>query len=204
MQKFMTVSNDNICIINGYVHGIGSETRNSLFHLHNGRDIILVTTCRHGKSWRELQDARCDEDNREYDRYDYETLLLNSTFCLVPRGRRLGSFRFLEAIQAGCIPVLLSNDWVLPFESKIDWKQAAVWADERLLLQVPEVVRSISDERIFALRQQTQVLWERYFGSIEKIVFTTFENVATAHNSTRAKHLMCNVNGNFAEWLWLN
>ncbi|EDW32054.1 GL11446 [Drosophila persimilis] len=158
-----------------YVHGIGSETRNSLFHLHNGRDMVLVTTCRHGKSWRELQDNRCDEDNREYDRYDYETLLQNSTFCLVPRGRRLGSFRFLEALQAGCIPVLLSNAWVLPFESKIDWKQAAIWADERLLLQVPDIVRSISAERIFALRQQTQVLWERYFGSIEKIVFTTFE-----------------------------
>ncbi|KAH8394774.1 hypothetical protein KR222_005199 [Zaprionus bogoriensis] len=158
-----------------YVHGIGSETRNSLFHLHNGRDMVMVTTCRHGKSWRELQDNRCDEDNREYDRYDYETLLQNSTFCLVPRGRRLGSFRFLEALQAGCIPVLLSNAWVLPFESKIDWKQAAIWADERLLLQVPDIVRSISAERIFALRQQTQVLWERYFGSIEKIVFTTFE-----------------------------
>lgn len=51
-----------------YVHGIGSETRNSLFHLHNARDLVLVTTCRHGKSWRDLQDARCDEDNREYDR----------------------------------------------------------------------------------------------------------------------------------------
>lgn len=51
-----------------YVHGIGSETRNSLFHLHNGRDMVMVTTCRHGKSWRELQDNRCDEDNREYDR----------------------------------------------------------------------------------------------------------------------------------------
>lgn len=44
-----------------------------------------------------------------------------------------------------------------------------------LPLQVPDIVRSISAERIFALRQQTQVLWERYFGSIEKIVFTTFE-----------------------------
>jgi glucuronyl/N-acetylglucosaminyl transferase EXT1 len=158
-----------------YVHGIGSETRNSLFHLHNGKDIVMVTTCRHGKSWRELQDGRCDEDNREYDRYDYETLLQNSTFCLVPRGRRLGSFRFLEALQAGCIPVLLSNSWVLPFHPQIDWKQAAIWGDERLLLQVVDIVRSISPSRIMAMRQQTQILWERYFSSIEKIVFTTFE-----------------------------
>lgn len=51
-----------------YVHGIGSETRNALFHLHNERDLVMVTTCRHGKSWKEMKDERCDEDNLEYDR----------------------------------------------------------------------------------------------------------------------------------------
>lgn len=51
-----------------YVHGIGSETRNSLYHLHNEQDVVLVTTCRHGKSWKELKDERCDEDNAEFDR----------------------------------------------------------------------------------------------------------------------------------------
>lgn len=158
-----------------YVHGIGSETRNSLYHLHNARDIVMLTTCKHGKGWEKLQDGRCDEDNREYDRYDYETLLLNSTFCLVPRGRRLGSFRFLEALQAGCIPVLLSNTWVLPFHPHIDWRRAAVWGDERLLLQIVDTIRSISPARIMEMRQQTQMIWERYFSSIEKIVFTTFE-----------------------------
>ncbi|XP_022821754.1 exostosin-1 [Spodoptera litura] len=158
-----------------YVHGIGSETRNSLWHLHDGSHLILVTTCRHGKSWKDLRDERCDEDNREYDKFDYEQLLANSTFCLVARGRRLGSYRFLEALAAGCIPVLLSNGWRLPFDERIDWRRAVIWADERLLLQVPELVRSVPPERILALRQQTQFLWEQYFSSIEKIVFTTIE-----------------------------
>ncbi|XP_018330965.1 exostosin-1 isoform X2 [Agrilus planipennis] len=108
-------------------------------------------------------------------RYDYEVLLQNSTFCLVPRGRRLGSYRFLEALQAGCIPVLLSNGWELPFSEVIDWNKAVLWADERLLLQVPNMVRSIPPTKILELRQQTQSLWDRYFSSIEKIVFTTLE-----------------------------
>lgn len=51
-----------------YVHGIGSETRNSLYHLHNTKDVVMVTTCRHGKSWKDMKDERCDEDNKEYDR----------------------------------------------------------------------------------------------------------------------------------------
>ena len=51
-----------------YLHGIGSETRNSVYHLHNGQDMVLVTTCKHGKDWEKFKDARCDEDNMEYDR----------------------------------------------------------------------------------------------------------------------------------------
>nr|XP_054773068.1 exostosin-1b-like [Lytechinus pictus] len=110
-----------------------------------------------------------------HSRYDYQVLLHNSTFCLVPRGRRLGSFRFLESLQAACVPMLLSNGWELPFSEVIDWSKAVVFGDERLLLQVPSIVRSITAEQILLLRQQTQFLWTRYFSSTEKIVHTTLE-----------------------------
>ncbi|XP_062320692.1 exostosin-1a-like [Osmerus eperlanus] len=158
-----------------YLTGIGSDTRNALYHVHNSEDVVLLTTCKHGKDWQKHKDARCDRDNSEYDRYDYREMLHNSTFCLVPRGRRLGSFRFLEALQAACVPVMLSNGWELPFSEIIDWNTAAVIGDERLLLQIPSTVHSIHQDRILSLRQQTQFLWEAYFSSVERIVLTTLE-----------------------------
>uniref|UniRef100_A0A9J7YU14 Exostosin glycosyltransferase 1b n=2 Tax=Cyprinus carpio TaxID=7962 RepID=A0A9J7YU14_CYPCA len=158
-----------------YLTGIGSDTRNALYHVHNAEDVVLLTTCKHGKDWQKHKDARCDKDNAEYEKYDYREMLHNSTFCLVPRGRRLGSFRFLEALQAACVPVMLSNGWELPFSEVIDWNTAAVIGDERLLLQIPSTVRSIHQDKILALRQQTQFLWEAYFSSVEKIVLTTLE-----------------------------
>ena len=48
------------------------------------------------------------------------------------------------------------------------------------MFQIPSTIRSIHQDKILALRQQTQFLWEAYFSSVEKIVLTTLEVSATA------------------------
>ena len=70
---------------------------------------------------------------------------------------------------------MLANDWKLPFSELIDWSEAAVVSDERLLLQLPEILKSINPMRTFFMRQKTQDLWERYFRSVEVIINTTLQ-----------------------------
>ena len=41
----------------------------------------------------------------------------NARFCLAPRGRAAWSVRFFEALWAGCVPVLLSDYYEVPFEA---------------------------------------------------------------------------------------
>uniref|UniRef100_A0A915N9M8 Exostosin GT47 domain-containing protein n=1 Tax=Meloidogyne javanica TaxID=6303 RepID=A0A915N9M8_MELJA len=136
-----------------YVYGIGSETRDILHYLHNNNSVIIASTCRHNSDWKKYEDERCEEDNAQYDRWDYNQLMENSTFCLIPRGRRLGSFRFLESLKHSCIPVIFSDDWIYDYLS------------------------NIPKERILKMRHSTQLIYRKYFASVEKIVLTSIKQV---------------------------
>ena len=52
----------------------------------------------------------------------YEEALLSSIFCLVDQSQAPNTLLY-ESMQAGCIPILLENDIVLPFAEKLDWKR---------------------------------------------------------------------------------
>lgn len=180
LQSIMNQKKQSLLVFKGkrYIYGIGSDTRNSLHHLHNDRDVLMYTTCKHGKKWKQMRDERCEKDNLVYESVDYQSLMENSTFCLIPRGRRLGSFRFLESLSLGCIPVILSNDWVLPFDEVIDWSGVVVSGDERALFQLPELLRTLEDWQINAMRVKCLAIYDTYFSSVEKIVLTTLKIVS--------------------------
>ena len=46
-----------------------------------------------------------------------------STFCLVIRGTRLGQLVLSDALMSGCIPVVVADMYIMPFEEVIDWSR---------------------------------------------------------------------------------
>ncbi|XP_027720614.1 exostosin-like 1 isoform X3 [Vombatus ursinus] len=145
---------------------------------YNQRDqnAILIPSDRHGETSKGHRDGPCKQDQTTEQSEDQKRLY-NSTFCFIPPNCRLGSFHLLQALKAGCIPVVLSRGWELPFSEVIDWGTAAIIIDERHLYQIKSVLQGLPPARVLALRQQTQFLWDAYFSSVEKIVYTTLEIV---------------------------
>lgn len=74
-----------------------------------------------------------------------------------------------------CFTSVLFSSWFLCRVLIHNLSSSRVPILSLVCVQIPSTVRSIHQDKILALRQQTQFLWEAYFSSVEKIVLTTLE-----------------------------
>ncbi|XP_049285330.1 exostosin-2 [Anopheles funestus] len=122
-----------------------------------------------------MQDIRCNFPHG--NEHDYPAVLATGTFCLVARGVRLGQPILLEAMAAGCIPVVMADNYVLPFADLLDWELLAVRLHETNLHTIVPVLRAISAERIAEMQSQIRAVYQRYFATLDRIVLTVLEQL---------------------------
>lgn len=107
----------------------------------------------------------------------YTELLAASTFAFVPRGDAMFSYRLLEAMSFGCIPVILSDNWVLPFDRTINWSLIGLHLSEKDAASLPALLRSFSTERISFIQQNVMRIYRRHFINLDAIVETLFGEI---------------------------
>jgi|SRR5579862_7133785 len=107
----------------------------------------------------------------------YAELMAASIFAFVPRGDALFSYRLLKAMSFGCIPVVLSDNWVLPFDRTIVWSEIAMHFAEKDISALPGILRAFSPERIAAIQRRIGTVYDRYFSSLDAIVETLFREI---------------------------
>ena len=85
-----------------------------------------------------------------------------SKFVIAPRGHSVHSSRLLEAIAAGAVPVVVSDDWVLPFEHDLlDWTTMAIRIPEAHVGNITEILRAVDAQRWYAMVEAGKRAWTK-------------------------------------------
>lgn len=83
---------------------------------------------------------------------EFFKILYRSKFCLILRGDTTSSSRFFLSINAGCIPIIVSDWIILPYEKIIDYSKFTIQVEESFLLNEPllfmDLLQSISNKTI--------------------------------------------------------
>uniref|UniRef100_UPI00358EA983 exostosin-2 isoform X2 n=1 Tax=Myxine glutinosa TaxID=7769 RepID=UPI00358EA983 len=132
-------------------------------------EVLLLEGCVGLPPGRDSSRTRCHGDHI----YSYPEILQESSFCVVLRCARLGQPALSDALQAGCIPVILADSYILPFSEVLDWKRAAVVLAEDKLPEIYNILKVISQRQIEDMQRQALFFWERYFSSMKVIALTT-------------------------------
>ncbi|KAJ4835124.1 hypothetical protein Tsubulata_046698, partial [Turnera subulata] len=81
----------------------------------------------------------------------------NSKFCICPKGRRsqvLGS-RMAYSIRYGCVPVIMADQYVRPFDDVLQWSKFSVILKENDVDNLKKILEGISDAEYRALQANT-------------------------------------------------
>jgi hypothetical protein len=101
-------------------------------------------------------------DLRPREKKEYQELLARSRFSICPRGTGPGTLRFWESLQAGAIPVLISDALKLP--DCFDWNSCIVRIAERDTRLIPKVLSQISPAREQQMRRSCLQASRQYSG----------------------------------------
>jgi hypothetical protein len=113
---------------------------------------------------------------------EYERGLRSSVFCASMRGDTATSARLFASIQAGCIPVLIS-DWLpLPFESIIDYRKFTLRFPESIVHNTSQLIahlRTYRAQQIHTMREALRVAKQMLiFPSVEAPVYSLLNPVS--------------------------
>ncbi|VDK36406.1 unnamed protein product [Taenia asiatica] len=103
-----------------------------------------------------------------------KTVLASSLFCLVDQTQPPNTLLF-DVMQAGCIPIFLDSDAVLPFSEKLDWTKCSLSIPKSQLENLVDVISTYSKDEIVHLQRHVNFFYSKYMSSLTAVVTTTLD-----------------------------
>jgi len=144
------------------VHGTGPAHRKDIWfsfigaNTHPCRAAVFAlpagdaVTLKERSEWHFARDVfrgRNSAEQQKAEKDEYQDVLSRSRFSLCPRGVGGSSFRIWESLQAGAIPVLISDGLQLPFIRGVEWGACILRIAERDVPSIEAILRAVPREQ---------------------------------------------------------
>ncbi|XP_057763241.1 probable glycosyltransferase At5g03795 isoform X1 [Arachis stenosperma] len=107
----------------------------------------------------------------------YQKRFYKTKFCICPGGSQVNSARIADSIHYGCIPVILSNYYDLPFNDIIDWRKFAVVLKESDVYQLKQILKNISHAEFVSLHNNLVKIQKHFQWNTPPISYDAFHMV---------------------------
>lgn len=113
------------------------------------------------KTWSENKDPDMKILGRMH-KTKYANHMKNSKYCICARGYEVNSPRLVESIMYGCVPVIISDNFVPPFLEVLNWEKIAVFVSEKDIPELKNILLSISERRYRVMQHRVKMV-KRHF-----------------------------------------
>lgn len=112
----------------------------------------------------------------------YAEHMKRSRYCLCPKGFEVNSPRIVEAILSGCVPVIIADNFVLPYSDVLDWTKFSITVAEKDIPQLKTILTSIPDGTYRSMQSRLMYI-RRHFVWLEDPEETEYDSFHMALHS---------------------
>ena len=107
-----------------------------------------------------------DKDVLLYERLpeglSYYEMMKKSKYCICPSGHEVASPRIAEAIYSECVPVLISQHFVLPFSDVLNWDSFTIQVSVSEIPNLKKILLGIPDDQYVRMQERVKQV-QRHF-----------------------------------------
>lgn len=104
----------------------------------------------------------------------YAEELLNSKFCLHVKGYEVNTARIVDALFYGCVPVIIANNYDLPFADILDWKHFSVIVATLDIPLLKNILQGITQQEYLVLQSNVLKVRQHFQWHVSPVNFDAF------------------------------